>query len=87
MWERLEGRKIRHRRASSARTAARRGITVPEPAAAAQAQGSEVEVGAAGAAQDHAGPLTAAVPNGPWWLAPDQGGHHDPFGIKGLVRP
>ncbi|MBV9207490.1 MAG: hypothetical protein JO037_19300 [Actinobacteria bacterium] len=31
MWERLEGREIRRRRASSARTAARRGITAPEP--------------------------------------------------------
>ena len=30
MWERLEGREIRRRRASSARIAARRGITAPE---------------------------------------------------------
>jgi len=30
MWERLEGREIRRRRASSARTAARRGISAPE---------------------------------------------------------
>lgn len=32
MWERLEGREIRRRRASSARIAARRGITAPEVA-------------------------------------------------------
>ena len=31
MWERLESREIRRRRASSARIAARRGITVPRP--------------------------------------------------------
>ena len=31
MWERLESREIRRRRASSARTAARRGISAPEP--------------------------------------------------------
>ena len=30
MWERLEGREIRRRRASSARIAARRGIRAPE---------------------------------------------------------
>jgi hypothetical protein len=30
MWERLEGREIRRRRARSARTAARRGIIAPE---------------------------------------------------------
>jgi len=30
MWDRLEGREIRRRRASSARKAARRGITAPE---------------------------------------------------------
>src|SRR5437868_12023153 len=33
MWERLEGREIRRRRASSVRVAARRGITAPEPGA------------------------------------------------------
>src|SRR6266851_8109759 len=31
MFERLEGREIRRRRASSARTAARRGISAPDP--------------------------------------------------------